>query len=197
MNQEFAALLAQVVPVLLLALMLELRQILQASEEESIALRAVGVRTREQLLTENVRKRIARAIGATIEDHVDNERSIERQEAKESYYLNGGLSKIDAFGFTALIGLAMLALTRTEMVALVAAMGGNVPYWEGSIALFVILFSLMQLTLLPVGLEVYKLVGPRWPKWAWKLYAIIGNITGLFIIALLFPYFDSMLGHDS
>ena len=183
MTPEYGSLLAQVVPVLLLALVLELRAILKASQDENRLLRESGILTRDEQRFLRIRLQAARLFDLELPEtqqsldiHANQSDEIEEDDLDDKFIYNG-LSKFDAMGFLAIYGLLMLALGRTEIIALAAARGRIVANAESTAASFVILLALILLIVVPIGLEVYKMVGLMWSRVIHRLYWAAGFVA--------------------
>lgn len=191
MTREFGTLLAQVIPVLLLAMMLELRSILRASEEENASLRRIGVRTKDEMRVAKIRRRVAELIGVEVDIPPEAGEPTGKNSLFSRYYWNG-LSKFDAMAIAAIFGVLMLALARAEFVALMAATGASIPAWEQELSLIVIAVALVAIVVFPVGLEVYKMVGLIWSPITFLLYGIVGFVAMATFLVSISSYLSDL-----
>lgn len=169
-------------------MMLELRHILRTSGDEDSALRRMGIVTRDEKLLAQVRVKVARMLAISVDNLSESDFDSAITEAGPGRFYYNGLSRLQALGMTGIFGLQMLALGRTEIVALCAAAGVDIAPWERSVALSVLLFSLMTVVIVPVGLEVYKQVGLLWTWTVYWLYWFAGGVATIVFLASVWVY---------
>ncbi|MFI6906938.1 hypothetical protein ACIBKY_37160 [Nonomuraea sp. NPDC050394] len=180
MTKEYASLVAQVVPVLLLALLLETRAILTVAREEWVRF---GIPEKFRLLSLfravlSPRTYIPRRKRRTWTNRsaavVRWSRPVHKTAGREKT----GLGPVDALGFIIFNGTCMIWLGRGEIVALAAAQGKSVPSWEVTLLHLGLVVSLVQVVVIPIGLEVYaRLSGASWRFTDWAFATIVGLVA--------------------
>lgn len=186
--QEYGALMAQVIPVVLLAFLLELRVILEASRAERDEFVRNGIATREQELLSGWRRRLAEALQVPYQPE-------SRDDAGNPVTLHNRMSGIDAFGFVWIYGFVMLLLVRAEIVSLALAQTGEISTFETFYLDYTVVVSLTFLIIVAVGLELYRnFGGSRWPRWLFTAYGTTGIVIGVIFGLSLVPTMISMAG---
>ena len=200
--KEYGILMAQVIPVILLAFLLELRAILEASRAERVEFSQKGLATKEAVLLTGWRIRIARMLRIPYPQptNIDPEVALDDGTKPELVELENSplhnrMSGIDAFGFVWIYGFVMLLLVRAEAVSLTLAQTGTIPVYEIQYINATVVLSLSFLIIVAVGLEIYRnFGGSKWPKSVFTAFGVAGLTITFIFFASLIPLLDSMLG---
>lgn len=184
MSRSYGAVLAQVIPVIMLAVLLELRAIISTSRVEHERMRKAGITLRSDMYAALVPRSVRRLFGYEPTSGMSLSTLLEQSRRSEEV---DRLSPVDSFIFIVCYGILMLLLSRSEMVALAAARGIRVSHFETVLSTAFVVLGLICLTIVPIGLELYaNYGGSRWNMRVWSAYVIAGCLAGvLFVVSIV------------
>ncbi|MES9540475.1 hypothetical protein [Actinomadura sp. NPDC000600] len=182
MSSAYGSLLAQVIPVIALALVLELRAIIAAGKEEKRRVDEYNERMRKyrqsQASSRNPLKKLANFW----------RRNRMPMESTAPIRRNG-LSDFDTTGFVVIYGALLTLLAREEIVALMAAQEYKIPYFERLLANILVSVCLFAAFCVPAGLELYhNFNGIAWSHRKWAAIAFLGFVAAIFTTGTTWLY---------